>query len=107
MTEHDNVCVLGTTNLPWQLDPAFARRFRKKVHVGLPSLSVRQEMILHRLRPFNHNLSDADITTFGQACTGFSGDSVVGSIEVIVEELAYKLESATYFKRVGRYQNFQ
>ena len=101
MTEHDNVCVLGTTNLPWQLDPAFARRFRRKVHVGLPSLSVRQEMIAQRLRPFNHNLSTADIRTFGQVCSGFSGDSVVGSIEVVVEDLAYKLESATHFKRVG------
>lgn len=101
MTEHDNVCVLGTTNLPWQLDPAFARRFRRKVHVGLPSLSVRQEMIAQRLRPFNHNLSTADVKTFGQACSGFSGDSVVGSIEVVVEDLAYKIESATHFKRVG------
>ena len=50
MTEHNNVCIIGTTNLPWQLDPAFVRRFSEKVHVGLPTEDVRLEIIKQRLQ---------------------------------------------------------
>ena len=34
---NDNIVVLCTTNCPWELDPAFLRRFQRKIFVGLPN----------------------------------------------------------------------
>ena len=41
----EGVLVLAATNLPWQLDGAFMRRFQKRIYLGLPSPDVRREMI--------------------------------------------------------------
>ena len=42
------VIVIGATNTPWMIDCAFLRpgRFDRVVHVGLPSLSERQSILL-------------------------------------------------------------
>jgi len=44
----ERVIVIGATNTPWMIDSAFLRpgRFDRVVHVGLPSLSERQSILL-------------------------------------------------------------
>jgi ATP-dependent 26S proteasome regulatory subunit len=39
-----SVIVLGATNLPWELDTAFLRRFEKRVHIDLPDVEGRLQM---------------------------------------------------------------
>ena len=39
-----SVIVLGATNLPWELDAAFLRRFEKRVHIDLPDTEGRLAM---------------------------------------------------------------
>jgi len=39
-----SVIVLGATNLPWELDTAFLRRFEKRVHIDLPDAEGRAQM---------------------------------------------------------------
>jgi len=40
----DRIMVLGATNRPWEIDPAFRRRFEKRVYVKLPDESARRKM---------------------------------------------------------------
>ena len=100
MTQYDNVCVLATTSLPWQLDPAFAGRFQEKIHVALPSMSVRLDIVRQRLQPFHHVLNDEDIASFVESCEGFTGDSIVVTIKRAVRDLVMEMKSATHFKQV-------
>ena len=37
--------VIGATNKPWSLDWPFLRRFQKRIHVTLPNLDARTEML--------------------------------------------------------------
>lgn len=100
MTKYKGVVVIGTTNLPWDLDQAFGRRFRTKVHVGLPSETARLEIIQHRLSRLNHSLSDVEMKRFAQDCRGFTGDSIVQTINAALEDLTLELKSATHFRPV-------
>ena len=101
MTQYNNVCVIATTNLPWHLDPAFARRFQEKIHMGLPSRSVRQNIIRQRLQPSHHGLDDEDMAEFAEYCKGFTGDAVVVTIKRAMKSLVMELMSATHFKEVS------
>jgi vacuolar protein-sorting-associated protein 4 len=37
----DRIVVLGATNIPWEIDAAFRRRFEKRIYVPLPDLEAR------------------------------------------------------------------
>ena len=101
MTQYDNVCVIGTTNLPWQLDPAFVRRFQDKIHVGLPPSAVRRDIIRQRLQAFHHGLSNGDIAVLAECCKDFTGDAIVVLINEVIKRLAMELMSATHFRKVS------
>jgi vacuolar protein-sorting-associated protein 4 len=40
----ERIIVLGATNRPWEIDPAFRRRFEKRVYVTLPDESARKRV---------------------------------------------------------------
>ena len=101
MTQYENVCVIATTNLPWQLDPAFVRRFQARVHVGLPSKLVRLDIVRQRLQPFHHGLSDDDMAVFAEYSAGFTGDTIVVAIKQAMRALVMEIKSATHFKKVS------
>lgn len=101
MTMAKGVVLIGTTNLPWRLNQAFGRRFRTKVHVGLPSEDDRRSIVQRRLISFNHSLSESDVVDFAKSCKNFTGDVVTQSINAALEELAEEIESATHFRPVS------
>jgi|UniRef100_A0A6C0IZ54 MoxR-like ATPase len=45
----NNVMVLGATNFPWSLDPAFLRRFTGKLMVTLPTYDSRIKLTFNKL----------------------------------------------------------
>ncbi|GET92402.1 ATPase-like protein [Leishmania tarentolae] len=52
------VTVLAATNLPWELDAAFLRRFDRFIHVGLPSNAVKRRLLETELRGVAHTITD-------------------------------------------------
>ena len=42
--QQERIIVLGATNRPWEIDPAFRRRFEKRVYVRLPDEVARQRV---------------------------------------------------------------
>ncbi|CBZ30444.1 ATPase-like protein [Leishmania mexicana MHOM/GT/2001/U1103] len=52
------VTVLAATNLPWELDAAFLRRFDRFIHVGLPSDAVKRRLLGSELRGVAHTITD-------------------------------------------------
>ncbi|MDD4930624.1 MAG: AAA family ATPase [Candidatus Colwellbacteria bacterium] len=47
MKSEDNVIIMGATNLPWDLDPAFVRRFSASVFVDLPDFLARVDLLIN------------------------------------------------------------
>ncbi|HUY01106.1 MAG TPA: ATP-binding protein [Candidatus Deferrimicrobium sp.] len=42
----ERIIILGATNRPWEIDPAFRRRFEKRVYVHLPDEAAREKMFM-------------------------------------------------------------
>lgn len=51
--QDEEVAFVGTTNLPWELDIAFLRRFERKVFLPLLNHKERRELIQNALGDFD------------------------------------------------------
>lgn len=78
-----NVVVLAATNLADTLDPAILRsgRFDRKVYVGLPNKSEREQILEYYIKDKKIN-KDVDIKSLSEQIQGFSG----ADIESLVNE---------------------
>ncbi len=46
----DRVVVIGATNVPWEIDPAFRRRFERRIYIPLPDREARVEVFKIHVR---------------------------------------------------------
>ena len=95
------VLVVGTTNMPWELDIAALRRFERKVLVPMPEENTRK-LIFKQHAGESHVLSEEDFEMLARMTEGYSGSD----ISVVCNEALLKpvrmLHSATHFKPVPR-----
>lgn len=95
------VLVVGTTNMPWELDIAALRRFERKVLVPMPDKPTRR-LIFQQHSGSNQRLTDADFDTLARLTEGYTGSD----ISIVCNEALLKpvrmLHSATHFKPVPR-----
>ena len=68
---------MGATNRPWELDDAALRRMVKRIHVPLPDVETRFE-IINRLMKKQSKVSmiDSDFKTISQWTDGYSGSDL-------------------------------
>ncbi|MFX1351343.1 MAG: AAA family ATPase [Promethearchaeota archaeon] len=71
----EQVVVLGATNRPWDLDPAFRRRFEKRIYVPLPDKEGRREIFRIHVRGIEI-APDVDFDELATLTEGYSGSDI-------------------------------
>jgi len=99
--DESGVILLAATNVPWQLDPAFRRRFEKCIYVPLPDQEAREQMIRLHLGDTPNELSDSDVREIAEKLQRYSGSDLEHVVHDSIMEPVRELMQATYFKLVS------
>ncbi|MDQ3051680.1 MAG: AAA family ATPase [Bacteroidota bacterium] len=88
---NDGILVLGATNAPWHLDPAFRRpgRFDRIIFVPPPDEEARTSIL--RLKLKGKPVEAIDYTTLSKKLENYSGADIEAIIDIAIED---KLEAA-------------
>ena len=84
---NDGVLIVGATNVPWHLDPAFRRpgRFDRIIFVPPPDLQNRSDILKIKLaeKPVGH----IDYKKVASATKSFSGADLEAVIDIAIESI--------------------
>ncbi len=71
----ERLLVIGATNMPELIDPAFRRRFEKRIYVPLPSFDARKEIFKIHLQGVNIS-DDIDFNKLAELTEGYTGHDI-------------------------------
>ncbi|XP_055541796.1 katanin p60 ATPase-containing subunit A-like 2 [Wyeomyia smithii] len=74
-TDDERVFLLASTNIPWEIDPAFLRRFEKKILIDLPDAQGRSS-IINELLPEYSDWSAKQQEELERITVHFTGDEI-------------------------------
>lgn len=88
---NEGVLIIGATNTPWNLDPAFRRpgRFDRIVFVPPPDVTTRESFL--RLKLNNKPTGTIDLQSIAKKAENYSGADIDAIIDIAIEQ---KLESS-------------
>ena len=88
---NDGVLIIGATNTPWNLDPAFRRpgRFDRIIFVPPPDAITRESIL--RLKLHNKPIGTIDWKTIAKKTESYSGADIDAIIDIAIEK---KLEDS-------------
>ena len=88
---NEGILIIGATNTPWNLDPAFRRpgRFDRIVFVSPPDVKTRESIL--RLKLSNKPAGTVDLQTIAKKAENYSGADIDAIIDIAIEQ---KLESS-------------
>ena len=92
-----DILLLAATNLPWAIDPAFRRRFVKRIYIPLPDFEARQQLFMIHLNGKDHKLELDDVNEFAKETEGYSGADIATLIDEAYMLPVRLLSTATYF----------
>ncbi|MEM2907277.1 MAG: AAA family ATPase [Candidatus Odinarchaeota archaeon] len=67
--------VLGATNRPWDIDPAFRRRFERRIYIPLPDKDARKEVFKYHLKGIDLD-EDVDLDELAEKSEGFTSSDI-------------------------------
>ncbi|XP_058824141.1 katanin p60 ATPase-containing subunit A-like 2 [Topomyia yanbarensis] len=73
--DDERVFLLASTNLPWEIDPAFLRRFEKKILVDVPCAEGRKA-IINDLLPVSNEWNAEQLDELVEMTDNFTGDEI-------------------------------
>ncbi|MDR0333900.1 MAG: AAA family ATPase [Dysgonamonadaceae bacterium] len=90
-SENDGVLIIGATNTPWSLDPAFRRpgRFDRIIFVPPPDVVSRESIL--KLKLSNKPTETINYQSIAQRTDNYSGADIDAIIDIAIEQ---KLESS-------------
>lgn len=90
-TSNDGILIMGATNAPWHLDPAFRRpgRFDRILFIHPPDEAARVAILKIKLK--DKPVEEIDYASIAKKTDGFSGADLNAMIDRAIEQ---KLESA-------------
>jgi len=90
-SNNDGILVLGATNAPWYIDPAFRRpgRFDRIIFVAPPDEEARKSIFKIQLK--SKPVDKIDFKTLAKKTNSFSGADIMSSIDIAIES---KLQEA-------------
>lgn len=93
------VFLIGATNTPWQIDPAFVRRFDCKCYVGLPNFEERKKLLTMHLEAFPNTVLKRDVEEFARVLEGYSPSDIFTFMKAAVSRRFAKTREAQYFSQ--------
>ena len=90
-SSNEGILIIGATNTPWNLDPAFRRpgRFDRIVFVPPPDVTSRESIL--RLKLNNKPTTNIDIHSIAKKAEFYSGADIDALIDISIEQ---KLENS-------------
>lgn len=90
-SNNDGVLIIGATNTPWNLDPAFRRpgRFDRIVFVSPPDVASRESILKLKLK--NKPIGNIDYQSIAKKTENYSGADLDALIDIAIEQ---KLEAS-------------
>ena len=84
-SNNDGILVLGATNAPWYIDPAFRRpgRFDRIIFVAPPDEEARKSIFKIQLK--NKPVDKIDFKALAKKSNSFSGADIMSSIDIAIE----------------------
>lgn len=93
------VTIIAATNLPWELDTAFRRRFDRVIYVGLPLPQERSQLLRHNIADAPHTILDQELDDIAQNhLEGFSPCDIAHICQHSMMISVERLQSATHFR---------
>ena len=88
---NEGVLIIGATNTPWNLDPAFRRpgRFDRIIFIPPPDVTTRESIL--KLKLSNKPTAAINLQTIAQKTENYSGADLDALIDIAIEK---KLESS-------------
>lgn len=71
----ENIVFIGTTNLPWDLDIAFLRRFERKILI--PPLNEKDRFLMIKDKMSKTKLEEEDFKYLSQKLEGRTGAEII------------------------------
>ncbi|KAH8584840.1 katanin p60 fidgetin family AAA ATpase [Cryptosporidium sp. chipmunk genotype I] len=94
------ILVLGTTNIPWEIDSGIRRRFERRIYIPLPDEESRVLLIKNGLKSINHSLTDDDVNHIAKMTHGYSSSDVSILIKDALFEPIRKCSESNWFRKV-------
>ena len=90
-SSNEGILIIGATNTPWNLDPAFRRpgRFDRIVFVSPPDVTTRASIL--KLKLNNKPVGAVDLQAIAKKAENYSGADLDAIIDIAIEQ---KLESS-------------
>lgn len=97
----DNIFLLCATNCPWELDPAFLRRFQRKIFINLPCREARCELLKLHLGSTGVSLSSEDLQMVADNTQGYTGCDIAHLASEALLRPVRELDGARHWMPVG------